>query len=98
MRQFGAAVGQRTVLDSGAGTGALALALAPLVRKVIAIDIVEELLEHGRRAAEGLDNVSFVKADATALPFERDAFDLAACHARCTTSPVRSSSSRSSRA
>ena len=24
--------------------------------------------------------MSFVKADATALPFERDAFDLAACH------------------
>lgn len=80
LRQFVPLSGDERVLDSGAGTGALALALAPYVGKVIALDVVEELLELGRRAAEGFDNVSFVKGDATALPFERDSFDLAACH------------------
>jgi len=70
------------VVDSGAGTGALALALAPLVGEVVALDLVPELLELGRQAAaaSGIENVSFVEGDATRMPFERDSFDLAACH------------------
>ena len=74
--------GNERVLDSGAGTGALALALAPLVGRVVALDVVPELVAIGREAAEtaGLDNVVFVEGDATSLPFERDAFDLAASH------------------
>jgi ubiquinone/menaquinone biosynthesis C-methylase UbiE len=74
--------GSERVLDSGAGTGALALALGPLVARVVALDLVPELVALGRRAAEaaGLDNVTFVEGDATSLPFERDSFDLAASH------------------
>jgi ubiquinone/menaquinone biosynthesis C-methylase UbiE len=82
VRQFVPLGGNERVLDSGAGTGALAFALAPLVARVVAVDIVPELLVLGRQAAEagGLDHVTFVEGDATSLPFDRDSFDLAACH------------------
>ena len=65
------------MLDSGSGPGALAFALAPHVREVVALDLVPELLEEGRRRAERYPNVSFVEGDATSLPFELGAFDLA---------------------
>jgi ubiquinone/menaquinone biosynthesis C-methylase UbiE len=64
-------------LDSGTGAGALALALAPLVREVVGLDVVPELLEQARKRAEGYTNVTFVEGDATALPFELGSFDLA---------------------
>ena len=69
--------GDERALDSGSGPGALAFALAPHVREVVALDLVPELLEEGRRRAEGYPNVSFVEGDATSLPFELGAFDLA---------------------
>ena len=41
------------------------------------VDLVPELLEQGRRRADRFPNVSFVEGDATSLPFELGAFDLA---------------------
>lgn len=64
-------------LDVGTGAGALAFALAPLVREVVAVDVVPELLDEGRARLAAHPNVSFVEADAMRLPFERGAFDLA---------------------
>lgn len=69
--------GDERVLDSGTGSGALAFALAPHVREVVAVDLVPELLDQGRRRAERFPNVSFVEGDATKLPFEYGSFDLA---------------------
>ena len=65
-------------LDSGAGTGALAFALAPLVREVVAVDIAPDFLEEGRkRASADAANVEFVEGDAMALPFGEAEFDVA---------------------
>lgn len=82
VQQFVPLAGDERALDSGAGTGALAFALSPLVGEVVALDVVPELLELGRQAAAaaGIGNVTFVEGDATRMPFERGSFDLAACH------------------
>lgn len=76
VRAFVLPHGDERALDVGTGAGALALALAPLVREVVGVDRVPELLELARARAAGLANVSFVEGDATSLPFEDFAFDL----------------------
>src|SRR5581483_2357242 len=58
------------------GAGAIALALAGLVRSVVGVDVVPELLAEARKRAPA--NVEFVEADATALPFGPDSFDIVA--------------------
>ena len=68
--------GDERALDSGCGAGALAFALAPHVREVMAVDVVPELLEQGRIRAEKFPNVTFVEGDATKLPFDLGSFDL----------------------
>jgi len=72
---FVAARGDEHALDVGCGSGALALALAPVVRDVVGVDRVPELLALARDRAPA--NATFVEADATALPFESGEFDLA---------------------
>ena len=71
--------GDERALDAGTGAGALALALAPHVREVVAVDLVPELLAAARELAAELDNVSFVEGDVTALPFASGSFDVAGC-------------------
>ena len=78
VRAFVLPNGDERALDVGTGAGALALALAPLVREVIGVDRVPELLAHARERAAGFGNVEFVEADATALPFPDASFDLTA--------------------
>jgi len=75
--RFVAPEGDERALDSGTGAGALAFALAPHVREVVAVDVVPELLEQAQRRSAQFPNVSFVEADSTRLPFELGAFDLA---------------------
>lgn len=69
-----AAPGARA-LDAGTGAGALALALAPLVREVVGVDVEPALLDEARRRAPA--NVRLVEADAAALPFPDASFELA---------------------
>jgi ubiquinone/menaquinone biosynthesis C-methylase UbiE len=78
VRRFVPLTGAERALDSGAGTGALAFALAPHVREVVAVDIRPEFLEAGRKlAAAEASNVEFVDGDSMALPFGDAEFDVA---------------------
>jgi SAM-dependent methyltransferase len=76
-RLLGPFRGTEVTLDSGTGTGALALALAPYVGEVVAIDTREEYLEAARELAP--ENVRFLVGDSTALPFGYATFDLSCC-------------------
>ena len=76
-RLLGPLAGTELALDSGCGTGALALALAPHVGKVVGADTNADYLEAARELAPA--NAEFVEADATALPFEYGRFDLCGC-------------------
>jgi ubiquinone/menaquinone biosynthesis C-methylase UbiE len=72
------------VLDLACGTGEPALSLANAVGasgRVIATDLVPEMLEFARQNAvgRGLDNIEFRTADAEALPFVSGEFDRVTC-------------------
>ncbi|MFL5919599.1 MAG: class I SAM-dependent methyltransferase [Gaiellaceae bacterium] len=77
LRTFVSPRGNERALDVGTGAGTLALALAPLVREVVGVDVVPELLARARERAAA--NVTFVEGDATSLPFDAGSFDLACC-------------------
>ena len=53
-----------TLVDLGAGTGAVALAAAPFCRRVVAVDVSQAMLDFGRKeaAGRGVDNVEWVQA------------------------------------
>ena len=78
VRDFLQPRGDERALDVGTGAGALAFALAPLVREVVGLDPVPELLELARQRR--LPNTEFVEGDGAALPFPDASFDLAATH------------------
>jgi SAM-dependent methyltransferase len=77
-RLLGPFTGNEVALDAGCGTGALAFALAPFVSEVVGIDVRDDYLDVGRRAAP--PNVTFVSGDVMALPFGYAQFDLSCCH------------------
>jgi SAM-dependent methyltransferase len=66
------------LLDVAAGTGHAARVLAPSVRCAVALDATDAMLAEGKAAADrsGLDNVIFLRGDATALPFPAASFDV----------------------
>jgi ubiquinone/menaquinone biosynthesis C-methylase UbiE len=75
VQSFVLPAGDERAIDVGCGAGALALALAPIVREVIGVDRVPELLELARERAPA--NAEFVEGDATTLAFDDASFDLA---------------------
>jgi len=75
VREFAPLTGDERALDAGAGTGALAFALAPLVREVVAVELVLELIARGKVKAPA--NVTFVEGNIAELTFERASFDVA---------------------
>ena len=92
--RFVGPTGDERALDSGTGTGALAFALAPHVREVVALDVVPELLEQARRAGASRTSPS----SRATRPACRSATGSSTWPARCarsTTSRGRSWPSRS---
>ena len=79
VRRFVQPRGDERALDAGAGTGALAFALAPHVAEVLAVDREPALLEQGRLRAAEFPNVTFAEGDITRLDLLSGAFDLAGC-------------------
>jgi len=79
--------GDKKVLDIGCGKGTTACFLAQKYGcRVVGLDCSERMIEYSRTKAreKGLeDRVSFEKADALKLPFERESFDIVL--AECTT-------------
>jgi SAM-dependent methyltransferase len=69
------------VLDVATGAGHMAAALAPYVARVVAADLTPQMLEEARKlaAARGLENFVAVRADAAALPFASESFDVVTC-------------------
>jgi ubiquinone/menaquinone biosynthesis C-methylase UbiE len=69
------------VLDVATGPGHTAVAIAPKVREVIAIDLAPEMIERARGlfGSRGLKNVHAVVMDAEALDFPDEVFDAATC-------------------
>jgi ubiquinone/menaquinone biosynthesis C-methylase UbiE len=68
-------------LDVATGAGHTALALASHVAHVVASDITDEMLTQAAKLAakRGLANVETVHADAAALSFADESFDLVTC-------------------
>ncbi len=66
------------VLDVGAGTGLLTLALAPRVGRIWALDVSSAMCQHlrGEVAALGLENVDTIESNATSVPLPSESVDL----------------------
>lgn len=67
--------GQR-ILDLAAGTGASSVAFARRGADVVAGDFSPGMIAEGRRRHGDVPNLTFVEADAMALPFDDDSFDV----------------------
>lgn len=66
-----------TVGDLGCGTGVVSAALAPFVKRVIAVDASNAMLLAARRRLQAFDNVDVRRGDLEALPIEAERLDLA---------------------
>lgn len=71
-----------SVVDVGCGRGDFTLEIATRfsgLERVEGVDFVTEILEIGRRAAEGVARVTFTEGDVLDLPFEDRSFSVVAC-------------------
>jgi ubiquinone/menaquinone biosynthesis C-methylase UbiE len=70
------------VLETAAGTGVLTRAVAsrlPANARIVATDLNQSMLDHARTRFSQNDRVEWRQADALALPFPDQSFDVVAC-------------------
>lgn len=70
------------IFEFGCGTGSTALAHAPFVKHIRAVDFSAEMVGIARHKAEeaGVTNVTFDQADITTMPMEAGHYDLVMAH------------------
>ncbi len=73
--------GDERLLDIATGGGHTALFFAPHVREVVATDLTPAMLAAAERyiGGQGVTNVRFQQADAEALPFGDEEFEIVTC-------------------
>ena len=72
----------RDVLETAAGTGVLTRAIAsrlPANARIVATDLNQPMLNHASARQSGDGRIEWKQADAQALPFEDQSFDVVAC-------------------
>ena len=77
-----AVIGPRQVLETAAGTGVLTRALLsrlPEEARIVATDLNQPMLNHAAARQAPDHRLKWQQADATALPFEDQTFDVVAC-------------------
>jgi len=70
------------VLETAAGTGVLTRAMAarlPAAARIVATDLNQPMLDHAKARHAGADRIEWKQADAQALPFPDQGFDIVAC-------------------
>ena len=68
-----------TVADLGCGTGNVAEVLAPIVKRVIAVDQSAPMIAAAKKRLGSVANVEFVSAELTKLPLGEASVDAAVC-------------------
>ena len=73
--------GIEELLDIATGGGHTANAFAPLVKKVTALDLTQEMIEAAEKfiKGNGHKSVEFILGDAEQLPFHNETFDIVSC-------------------
>ncbi len=66
-----------TVADLGCGTGQVSAALAPFVRRIVAVDGSSAMLQAARRRLQALDNVELRRGELESLPIDDGRVDAA---------------------
>jgi ubiquinone/menaquinone biosynthesis C-methylase UbiE len=77
-----AAAGPRDVLETAAGTGVVTRAMASRLAadvRITATDLNQPMIDHAKARQSGDKRISWKQADALALPFDDQSFDVVAC-------------------
>jgi len=66
------------VADLGCGTGNIAELLAPVVKRVVAVDQSGPMIDAAKRRLKGVKNVEFIESELSTLPIAAGSVDVAA--------------------